>query len=127
MGTINAIPFVSMRFLGGGGVAAQTIVEISRPGINGNAFLQQGTRGEAITLETMTDAANAAGVATAYNGYRALKGQRVPVVDDLGNSFVAVVLNVEKLEERAVALFSGGSNGSHVLRARWTLVPVVSQ
>lgn len=121
MASLGGRTFVTLNMTGGGAGPAMTIEQITRPGVDGNAFLQTGRRGQQVTYDSLRDCASGNAVKTEFAAYLTLVGTRRTLVDSLGNSYTVVVMGVTRNQEAGVALFSGGSGGSHILRATWTL------
>ena len=97
---------------------------LTRPGVDGTAFRELGTRGQPFQVTTIVDVDDAADAKTALESYAALRATLVTLTDDLGNSWANVmVIDVEPIEVKAVESGVGGlsQTGGVLVSARWTL------
>ena len=99
---------------------AQTVVEITRPGVDSQAYRQQGKRAPVVTWMTEVDTNSPQAL---LNSYRALQATEVTVVDDDGASFTNVmVLSVIPVSKKKVVNPVGGiSAGSWIMAVQWRL------
>jgi len=110
----------------------QSVEEITRPHVDGVAFYLQGKRAARFQLESSVDIAVADAdepveVADLQQAYADLKGQVVQLVDEVGNTWPAVMVwDVEIIDTVRPALSVGGQTGGEegytfIVIARWAL------
>ena len=105
-----------------------TVAEITRPGVDGHAFREQGKRGAAFQVITTADFADAATAEAELAIYKALQGTLVTVVENDATSHANLcVLSVDLVAKRPVAAIAGGlvadGGGTVLLVCRWVLQP----
>jgi hypothetical protein len=99
---------------------AMAVAEITRSGVDGHAFQQQGYRAPAVGVVTSVDTSSPESLSTQY---QALQGTFVTVVNVDGETVANVmVLGVRILSTKKVELAVGGIEaGSWILTAQWEL------
>jgi len=103
--------------------AGMLLADITRPNVDGHAYQEQGYHAPVVYLTSIVDLADAAEVQTEIEGYAALQGTLITVVDDLGNSWTNVaVLSVRSDGGRYVACPVGGIYaGNYIVTAYWQM------
>jgi hypothetical protein len=102
---------------------AETVREITRPGVNGMEWHKHGKRGQPYQIQTVEDFNGASNCDTEMRKYESLVGEIVTVTDD--HSIAHAGHMVLEVISRIVfaPLMSGGSSGSNCLvMAIWTLI-----
>jgi len=97
---------------------------LTRPGVDGVAFREQGSRSKPTEMVSIVDVDDAAGVVAEIAAYKALQGTLVTVVDDRGSTTANVmVIEVQPVGARAIGPSVGGVSTSAglLLTCRWTL------
>jgi len=104
---------------------APVLETITRPGVDGVAFRDIGTRSRPQRIVTLADFDTAAAARTAMAAYHALRGTIATVVDETGVSWPVAVLDVETPELRTYGACAGGlgsaASGRTGLAAVWLL------
>jgi hypothetical protein len=99
---------------------AMIVDEITRDGIDSQAYRQIAKRGQKVSWVTEADTNTPS---TLFSAYQALQGTLVTVIADDGGSFANVmVLAVERIRVKKVLSSAGGiTGGGYILTARWTM------
>ena len=103
---------------------AETVLEITRPNVDGAAYKKQGKRSAPTTLDSVRDFDSEDDAKDALLAYKALTGSLVTVTDDTGIVWTSVlVLNVEQVVRQKVGPSAGGlaGTGGWLLQCRWTV------
>ena len=100
--------------------AAMVVEEITRDGVDSEAFRQVAKRAPRVTWTTEVDTSTPGSV---FTGYQALQGTLVTVVGDDGTSYINVMVHsVQKVRTKKVLTPAGGvSAGNYILTAQWLL------
>jgi hypothetical protein len=106
-GTGTEYAFLSLR--GQVQRPGQTLVELSRPGVDGQAYRREGRRSSIFEMIGTVDVDSAAAAATLLSNLQTLREDLVTVKDDLAQTFTAVaVLEVSQIEQGKIAACVGG-------------------
>ena len=103
------------------GVKAQ---DITRPNVDGRAFLKIGKRGDRFRMLGVRPVNSIAQIATRMNAYKALECSLQTVVDDAGNSANNVMVhNVRGITYRRVTTAVGGAwtGATFLVVTQWEL------
>lgn len=98
--------------------------EITRTGVDGNAYFNQGARSTTSTLQTHeTFVSGTTSVKTKLEAYRALQGTVVTVVDGHGTTWTNVLVSSVECVVSSVGALSGGTaNADKLIQATWSVV-----
>jgi hypothetical protein len=99
-----------------------TVDEITRPNIDGHAFVQVGQRANKVSIRTTVDTADPTSLA---NSHSSLQASLVTVVCPDGTSLSNVLVErYRKLDAKfCVSVVGGLAGGSWILTSEWTLQP----
>jgi hypothetical protein len=103
---------------------ARTVDDITRPGVDGHAYRENGKRGRIFEMFGLRDYLNHAAALAEYLNLQALQGQIVAVTDDRGGSAAAVmVLEVERLALEPMIKTAGGlvANSTYLMTTRFLM------
>ena len=130
MATLNAIGNFSFQSLSRPPEAPRQTVELeSRSGVDDVAVWRTGIRRDPFAVVSVVDVATQAAGDILYRTYEGLVGGDPVTLVWAGVTIAAaryVVLEVRLLENHKLLLGAGGLNGGSVLlRAEWTLQPVI--
>jgi hypothetical protein len=103
---------------------AQTVDDITRPGVDGHAYRQRGKRGRIFEMIGLRDYLTHGAAAAEYVNLMALQGTLVGVTDDRGATAAAVmVLEVERLALEPMIRTVGGlvANSTYLMMTRFLL------
>ena len=102
---------------------AEQLAERARPGIDGVASRQTGSRGTRFELSSISGHSSAAAAELAAINYTNAQGTPVTVVDEYGATWSdVVVLGVGDVRIKAVSNSAGGPAGTtHLVFAHWMM------
>src|SRR5262249_10255207 len=93
-------------------IMGQTVIDISRPGVNGHAFRKGGYRAQPFEMRGTVDVVDYPAADALLVTLRELRAQFVTVYDDFGNAFhQVIVLDVEKIRTSPALAHCGGVSG----------------
>jgi len=103
---------------------AQSVMDITRPGVDGVAFRLEGKRSEARPFEALRDVSATYGEARDLKQSVAnFKGKLVTMVDEYGESIVSVfVKDVELTMDKAIGKGTGGIVATPVRLLGWKIM-----
>lgn len=107
--------------------AGMQLQDISRPGTDGSAWREEGTKAPLCRLETMSDHEDIADSQAAFAGYKMMEGQLVAVLTTAGDAYVNVLIHsVRAIRRKPVGAIVGGLNVSNgdegvIQTAEWTV------
>lgn len=103
-------------------IVVDRVVDVSRDGVDGHAFLEVGKRSNVVTVVTEADVAN---VVATESGYHALEKTFVTVTTPHGKSIANVFVHSVHVSAQAFIRSAGGLLGGAVaggiVRATWEL------
>ena len=99
---------------------ATMVAEITRPNVDGHAYVAQGSRAPVELLSSRVDLVSAAAAGNEIVAYRALCSTLVTYVDDVGNTWTNVMVLSVRASYKYVATPVGGVNGgNYLVSAQW--------
>lgn len=121
MATIGGHTFITLR--GSINPLGTDVIDITRPGVDGHAFMDIGKHAGRSQMQSIVDLTTAGAAKTVILAYKSLKGTLVSVVDDTGETYTNVlVVEVITTNPKFVATPVGGiTGGNYILRANWVL------
>ena len=102
---------------------AESVEDITRPGVNGVGFRKIGQRSDPFTMESWVDVASAAAAESLYTDYLAIVGTVIDIETQQGETrenFI-VIECVRVLQKQTPRIVGGSNNTGVVLACRWTL------
>jgi hypothetical protein len=123
---VNATTFDWISLRGEVEPLGMVLEDVTRPGVNGQAYRQVGQRGQAFEMVGVADYASLAAANTAYASLKALVGSPGSIIDDyaITSSLNIILLDVRRLGIRPVRSAVGGllaGSGQALLTVRMTL------
>lgn len=121
MASIGGSSFITLR--GSINPTGTDVIEITRPGVDGHAFMDMGKHAGKSQMQSIADVSNASGAKAAILAYKALKGTLITVTDDTGQQYTNVLVQeVIATNPKNVKTPVGGLvGGSYLLSANWVL------
>lgn len=118
MATIGAYTVLSMEKLPD--PAKTSLVDTTKPGVNGATTRSEGLRTQATIIQTRTSVTTSGAVKSTVSNYAALTGSLVSVTDDFGNTLSNVLVrDVQLLSVDRVAV--GVPTSYAILTCEWSL------
>ena len=122
MPNIGVFNFVTLK--GGVHPPGQTLGEITRPRVDGEAYRRSGIRGNTFTLTSQVDVDSEVEAKAEIEGYKAIQATLQTVVDSSGQTWTNVV--IVRVDPQSRKKIEGAVGGLSTLKgyfvtAQWTL------
>jgi hypothetical protein len=120
MGSIASFNFLQMK---GPGIPEPSagIESLDRPWVDGSAWRAMATKGAEFELETYEGVANVIEANGTEESYKALIGQLVTVVDDLGQTKPNVLVQGVRVIRKQATLSPTDTAATYLVQAVWAL------
>lgn len=120
MGSIGNFSFIQMK---GPGIPEPSagVESLDRPWVDGSAWRAMATKGAEFEIETYEGVANVTTANTTEEAYKALIGQLVTVIDDLGQVKPDVLVQGVRVVRKQRLLNPTDSSVSYLIQAVWAL------
>lgn len=109
--TLGGVTFVYLNSPDRPGEEQELLAEITRPGVNSNAYLRLGTRPQLAVLIGEIDFSSASARDAQFNSFRGWVGQTKTYNPEEGNSRSLFIRSVRSVRSRRVGLSVGGVRG----------------